>query len=323
MAKFRVQTKGNMITAVRKQFGDLHIAERELEILEENTLLGFFRPQVISTHRMEYAAPLGVSLKSYLKDKPSVHKFYSMLAQIVEMAKRVERYGLYMQNVVFDMDLVYVKKTTGELFFIYEPLMERKNAVNVFAFLGDITGMLKFQDKQLEIELQKLKTFLKTPEYYRIEDIEQFIRTNYPQIYQQVACEEETGTTLLAEEEGTTLLAEEEGTTLLAEEEGTTLLQKEAAAILLRRRTGDKIVIDGAEFHIGKSANADYTIIDNNAISRNHAVISRNFGDYAISDENSRNHTYVNGVLLVPGQQKMLYSGDIITMADEEFEFSI
>lgn len=314
MAKFRVQTKGNMITAVRKQLGDLHIAERELEILEENTLLGFFRPQVISTHRMEYAAPLGVSLKSYLKDKPSVHKFYSMLAQIVEMAKRVEHYGLYMQNVVFDMDFVYVKKTTGELFFIYEPLMERKNAVNVFAFLGDITGMFKFQDKQLEIELQRLKTFLKTPEYYRIEDIELFIRINYPQIYQQVACEEEMGTTLLAEEEGTTLLTEEEGTTLL---------QEEAAAILLRRRTGDRIEISSAEFHIGKSAGADYTIVDNNAISRNHAVISRSFGDYAISDENSKNHTYVNGIWLVPGQQQMLHNGDIITMADEEFEFSI
>lgn len=346
MAKFSISTKGNIVKVTQKQLGKFNINERELTIFEKNLLPGFFRPQVITKHRIEYVAPLGISLKSYMKDNFTVHKLYSVMAQIVEMTKRAERYGFYLHNIVLDTQLIYVKKTTGELFFLYEPLMERKNSINVFAFLGDVIEGLQYSDKQLGEEIQKLEAFLSNPENYRIEDIENFITTHYPQIYQQVIRVENGKSGYISsnklsyqkqqkppvaqseqcyedeEEMGTTLLAEEEGTTLL-EEEGTTLLQSEPTATLVRRRTGDVIVVSGTEFHIGKSVSADYTIADNNTISRTHAVISRKPEGYVISDENSKNHTYVNGVILTPGQQQVLCNGDVIRMSDEEFDFSV
>lgn len=326
MAKFKVSVKGNIVTVTKKQLRKYHINEREVKKFEESVIPGFFRPQIINKDRIEYVAPWGVTLESYIKDKFTVHKFYSILTQIVEMTKRIEKYGLYLHNVVLDMKLIYIKKATGELFFLYEPLMERKNFVNVFAFLEDVSNVMdkmKNLDTQLEEEGQKLKDFLNKPEHYKISDIEQFITTNYPQIYQQISATPKVETCQHSEtEKGTILLVEEEGTTLL-EDEGTTLLQSEPTATLLRQRTGEVIVISGMDFHIGKSISADYTLTDNNTISRTHAVISRKFDEYVITDENSKNHTYVNGVMVVAGQSQVLRNGDIIRLSDEEFEFSI
>ena len=219
----------------------------------------------------------------------------------------------------------------------------------MYAFLSDLTRFIQTQDRQLEVEIRKLNDFLNAPEHYRLEELEQFITINYPQIYQQIIRAESGKSDCIASsklsyqahygtipeqntvycqvnhndgEKGTTLL-EEKGTTLLSEECGTTLLQNEAIATLVRKRTDDIIVISGQEFHIGKSMNVDYTIVDNNAISRNHAVIRRSFGDYFIADENSKNHTFVNDIMLVAEQQQRLRNGDIIKMADEEFEFNV
>ena len=116
MAKFKVSVKGNIVTVTKKQLRKYHINEREVKKFEENAISGFFRPQIINKNRIVYVAPWGVTLENYIKDNFTVHKFYSILTQVVEMTKRIERYGLYLHNVVLDTQLIYIKKTTGELF---------------------------------------------------------------------------------------------------------------------------------------------------------------------------------------------------------------
>ncbi len=91
---------------------------------------------------------------------------------------------------------------------------------------------------------------------------------------------------------------------------------------IVRKKTGEVINITKPEFSIGKSkTKADYTIEDNSAISRVHCIIVQKDGVNYIKDNNSTNHTYLNGVELAPGKEQLLKNKTLIQMGDEEFTF--
>lgn len=363
MTRYRLAAKKNLITIVRKLGVGEDVNEREMQVFETHLLRGYFRPRTEGRRRIVYTAPLSISLKEYIRRGITVHQFYSILAQTVESVKRVEMNGFHLYNLVLDERLIHVKETTGELFFLYEPLYSRSNCSQIYAFLGDLLErILRQEDRQesgrpeeLLEECSRFGEFLEDNSHYRISDVEGFILGNYPQIYQQIVraetgksgyiasnpvsyrnhyhpssgLEENAGASggiTASGEEGTTLL-EEEGTALLEQEE-TTLLEEGTmllcpAACILRRRTGETVTVQGDAFRIGKDINADYRIPDNNAISRKHALLVLRDKQYLLIDQNSKNHTYVNGIMLSGQEEMLLHSGDVIRMADEEFEFTV
>lgn len=111
----------------------------------------------------------------------------------------------------------------------------------------------------------------------------------------------------------------------------TTIFQQDAepqsggrGAYLIRMRTGERIVITGREFLIGKDpSQTDYCIKGNSAISRVHAVIINTGLGYDIADKNATNGTFVNNVKVAAFQKATLKSGDILRLADEDFEFKL
>lgn len=93
---------------------------------------------------------------------------------------------------------------------------------------------------------------------------------------------------------------------------------------LTRRRTGQSMMINKEIFHIGREASfVDFYIGDNQAIGAIHADIFADDGQYFVSDRNSVNHTYLNGTMVAAGQPQLLKSGDVISLADEDFDFII
>ena len=91
---------------------------------------------------------------------------------------------------------------------------------------------------------------------------------------------------------------------------------------LVRVKTGEIINITKPEFSIGKSeSKADYTITDNTAVSRVHCIIIQKNGVNYIKDNNSTNHTYLNGVELEPDKEVLLKNKTTVRMGDEEFTF--
>lgn len=93
---------------------------------------------------------------------------------------------------------------------------------------------------------------------------------------------------------------------------------------LVRKSTAEKIQIDKPMFKIGKEKNyVDYCIGDNPAISRSHAVIISREGQYYLSDTNSTNHTFLNGMMLKSNTEAKLEHGALIKLANEEFEFRL
>lgn len=141
----------------------------------------------------------------------------------------------------------------------------------------------------------------------------------------------DTPTSLLDDDnnEPTSLLVEDEdeATSLLIDDEPTSLLSEGPQITypyLIRKNSFDRMDINKPVFRIGKERSyVDYFVADNNAVSRIHADIITKNNSFFVKDENSTNGTYVNGNRLSPKEEVQVFDGDIITFANEEFEFHI
>ncbi|SKC01227.1 FHA domain-containing protein [Lachnospiraceae bacterium] len=95
-----------------------------------------------------------------------------------------------------------------------------------------------------------------------------------------------------------------------------------ATGTLIRRRSGENIVISRKIFRIGKdSLHVDYCINDNSSVSRTHAALKSKGDGVYIEDMHSTNGTFLNGSRVNPGEERRIKDGDIIRIANEEFEF--
>lgn len=93
---------------------------------------------------------------------------------------------------------------------------------------------------------------------------------------------------------------------------------------LTRTKTGEVVSINKPVFRIGKEKSyVDYFIADNTAISRSHANIHTENGEYFIEDTNSTNHTYINGKLITSNVKTKISNGDKIRLANEDFTFMV
>ncbi len=101
-------------------------------------------------------------------------------------------------------------------------------------------------------------------------------------------------------------------------------LEEEPTAVLCRVRTGEEKVVDKGELVMGKaSSGVDYCIRDNTTISRVHAKILRHGTQYFIQDNDSMNHTYVDGRQVMKGEELPIQNGSRIRLSDEEFIFKL
>ncbi len=82
-----------------------------------------------------------------------------------------------------------------------------------------------------------------------------------------------------------------------------------------------EIPLDRDCLTIGKKKElVDEVIPFNKMISRKHCKITRQNGSYYITDEGSANGTYVNKTRLVPNQPCQIKKGDILRLADSDFQ---
>jgi len=85
----------------------------------------------------------------------------------------------------------------------------------------------------------------------------------------------------------------------------------------------DDIKIDKPVFVIGRDVESADGIIRNNAVGGMHARIeSESGGGYSIFDLNSINGTFVNDMRLKPGTGRKVQTGDMISIANCDFEFN-
>ena len=84
---------------------------------------------------------------------------------------------------------------------------------------------------------------------------------------------------------------------------------------------GVRVSMEHFPFSIGRD-NADF-IISKGTVSRPHITVSSRNGSYYVMDENSKNHTYLNGKQLAPYTEAELKDGDELRLANENMTFHI
>lgn len=100
--------------------------------------------------------------------------------------------------------------------------------------------------------------------------------------------------------------------------------QRVAVPFLIRRKNNERIPVDKPIFRLGRDVDFnDYAILDNRHVGHSHCHLIQQDGEYFIQDDNSRNHTKVNGTVIPPGQPVKIAHGYTISVADEEFEFKL
>lgn len=91
---------------------------------------------------------------------------------------------------------------------------------------------------------------------------------------------------------------------------------------LIHEQTGEVILLMAFPFYLGSGKEYATHAVPKDGISRLHFCIQKKEGQYYLSDLNSTNGTYVNGVEVLPGMEQKLEENDRIRVASEEFLFS-
>lgn len=372
MSKLKITHKNNQICVKSRLGRKEEISERESQIVSKKMIRGLMRLTVEGRKQISYAAPDGITLKQFLQSGISREEFFIVLAQFVEVTKKILKYKLNINNLVLNLQNCFLNERTREIYFIYQPVTSQNIGTDVLSFLYDMIFETVFYLSEDTRFVNDLTDFMNDMSQYSAEKMEKYILYASPETYRHMQREgqaewsandsgsllnnkgydqgqskrlrigrewdeEEKETTLLSEEtglleeEGTTLL-EEEGTTLLndgmyfLEEDGTTLLKRESVVYpyLVRVSNHDKVEVNKPVFRIGKERSfVDYFVANNNAVSRLHADIIKKGENYYLRDNNSTNHTFVNGVMIDVNQERELYDGDALMFANEAFEFHL
>ena len=104
-------------------------------------------------------------------------------------------------------------------------------------------------------------------------------------------------------------------------ENDTRIIHTEGMLQLKGINTTEQISIDQNLIVLGKSPEMSNKVVTgSSSVSRRHCQITKEFEKYYIEDLKSLNHTYVNGIMLHPGEQIELHPGDHLRLADLEFE---
>lgn len=91
---------------------------------------------------------------------------------------------------------------------------------------------------------------------------------------------------------------------------------------ILWKRKNQKVYLSKPEFRMGKEQNyVDFCVTENPSVSRSHADIITKNGAYFMRDNNSLNHTFLNGKQIKSGAEIQLEHGAKFQLANEEFEF--
>lgn len=110
---------------------------------------------------------------------------------------------------------------------------------------------------------------------------------------------------------------EDDGGTVLMEDSETQKMRP----YLIRLRNNERIPLEKELLSIGRSRElVDYAIPDNNFVGHYHCHILLRDGEIFIVDDNSKNHTYVNGAEIQSNTEIKLSHNMIFSVADEEFE---
>lgn len=188
MSKLNVDFKNGQITVKSKLQKGEQLNERELAVFQQKMIRGLMRPVVRNDKKIDYSAPIGVYLKSFLQNGITKYDFFLIIAQIAEAVNKIEIYGFSYDNLLLDLDYIFINERTKEVQFVYQPviaLLPNENS-NIFTLLYQMVNCTQLHLNETEFFINDFVEFLRRLPYFDTKMIEDYILKAQPQVYQQV-----------------------------------------------------------------------------------------------------------------------------------------
>jgi hypothetical protein len=199
---------------------------------------------------------------------------------------------------------MYIELSTLDVQLIYMPVNKKFADCNITEFIQKFIGSIRFANMDCVELVDKILKYLDSKLMFDLQDFYNYVLSLEQDMLLEDAESDEDG-------------RGKGSTTVLT----TSKNYSNPVPYLLRLKTNELIPILTKEFMVGKSADSNYQIIDNKKVSRRHAIFRICNGECYVRDNESTNHTFVNGKLLQPGVEIILSNDDYIRLGDEEFRF--
>lgn len=352
MAKLKVKMTEEQTVGIRATLAlNETFSESEAAAVASGRFSCFLRLKTRRRRSALYVAPADTTLDAYLSKGLTRAAFLNIISQTAVAIRAVERARFNLANLELDTRYTLVNALNGQLYFLYQPICGSRQQ-NRNAFLREVSSRSTFPT---EVDMDFLRTFdelVSRPRTVTTQELEAYVRSysgrREPDVPQPgsgsvpfvvppfqspapIPPWQMADAPVMNAEPAQTPPSPQYGTRPLRQsggmQPGTQPLrpqQQERIAELLCCRTGVCTQIVQPVFRIGKSCTAaDLCVDDNPAVSRRHAEIRVRDGACFLVDQNSTNHTYVNGEELAPQAERLLTDGCAVRFANEEFIYQI
>ena len=184
MAKLKFIDKQGQISVRLKLSSSERINNNEVMFFSKDFSRGFMRPNPEDSSKILFTGAKGVPLSRFLKRNINKDHFYMMIAQLLEAYKAVIHFKLHPAKVVLDLDFIMINENTGELFLIYQPVLNspalNKGFMNCFS---QIASAAKFADTQDRTSVNNFMAFAGRMPNFSVNELEKFIMGASPVTY--------------------------------------------------------------------------------------------------------------------------------------------
>ncbi len=136
--RYKVKTKDcQLIVRAKASWGET-VDEKALGSFARVNMRGFMKAKLIRTGVIEYTGPVGISLADRLKKLVTKRDFFFILEHTLVAFQRIEVKRLSMNNVLLDLNNVYINENTKEIQFLYVPSSKPKVNNDPLSFLESI-----------------------------------------------------------------------------------------------------------------------------------------------------------------------------------------
>lgn len=173
--KFKAKEKDcKLLVKVKASFGET-IDVKELDRFARVYLRGFLKPKLVRKNLIEYTGPIGVNLYERLKKPITKRDFLFILEQIVVAVQKLQANRMGINNLMMNLQNVYINEITKEVQFIYIPIREGMKNLNVVEFIETIAYSVKPDDEQDKGYVSRFIYFFRTMQPFDINKIETFV----------------------------------------------------------------------------------------------------------------------------------------------------
>ncbi len=173
--KFKAKAKDcQLLVKAKTAFGET-IDEKELDRFSRVFLRGFLKPKMVKKNLIEYTGPVGISLYDRLKRPVTKREFLFILEQVVVAVQKLQANNMGINNLVMNLQYVYINEVTKEVQFVYVPTVMGQQNMNLIEFIEAIAYSVKPADEKDNDFVSRFIYFFKAMKPFDINKVETFV----------------------------------------------------------------------------------------------------------------------------------------------------